>query len=120
MGKVARELRAHYEGNPVQSICPGETRRVFLASYEKNPDGTQHLYASRVYTLTYDNPTVIASVDVANCAGEFYVVAGNLAIKQTIGSPSGGPGYPDFREGKGGFIERMGAANCQPQPTFIG
>ncbi|GHJ46203.1 hypothetical protein Cs7R123_35450 [Catellatospora sp. TT07R-123] len=84
-GDRGYQLSGIEQGQLYYRICPGETIRVFWAQYRYEPDGSQKLYASHVYLLTYANPTVYATIDEpADCHGDLYFVAGGRSIRQTI------------------------------------
>ncbi|MDI1460198.1 hypothetical protein QEZ54_04380 [Catellatospora sp. KI3] len=77
-------ISARQEWEPFHHICPGETIRVFWVWYVYEPDGSQKLYDSQVFQLTYAKPSVDTGVAVEGCRGDFYVVKGGRAVRQTI------------------------------------
>ena len=97
-------------------ICPGETIRVFVATYEFRPDGSQRLYDFDEAVVTYENYRARTVVKIAPCSGDRYWVSGNFAVVQTIAKGKHNA-YPDHSvTRRGGVLQRFSGTPC-PQPT---
>ena len=78
-----------------RSICPGETARVFWATYETRPDGSHVLFASEQHTLTAEDPSVTTTLRRSTeCEGPWFVVVGEAAVLSAIAEDDATP-YPD-------------------------
>ena len=77
------------------SICPGETLRVFWATYETRPDGSHVLFASEQHALTAADPSVTTTLRRSTgCEGPWFVVVGEAAVLSAIAEDDANP-YPD-------------------------
>jgi hypothetical protein len=117
---VSVTLAASYPGDTYKSICPGESRPVFWASYWVRSDGVRVLYASASFVLTTANSSVTTTLKrPSDCSGGEYVVAGNFAVLATA-PPGASPPYPDFDDSvRGGLISATGpGTNTCAQPPY--
>ncbi|MEH1126532.1 hypothetical protein [Micromonospora sp. CPCC 206061] len=87
-------LAARVAADAERKLCPGEEIRVFWASYEIDPDGTQRLFGSGVGRLDAEQPTVRLEMQIpsGDCRA-WYVGAGSAEIRGLI--PPDGGSYPN-------------------------
>ncbi|MCW6005062.1 hypothetical protein K1W54_10775 [Micromonospora sp. CPCC 205371] len=87
-------LAARVDAGDERKLCPGEEIRIFWASYEIDPDGTQRLFGSGSGRLDADQPTARLEVQLpsGDCRS-WYVGAGSAEIRDVI--PPDGGSYPN-------------------------